>query len=129
MKINKIWTVKTWNGSSAYPRYFHNATFVGDNTMYALFHNGGRHQYEYWKLTRNGDTWTPEEIGATQSNFVTGSPVQGFAYDSNHNQFYIGFNDYIFRVAANGTYKGSHHFNTRREMKAYLFQAQLCTLS
>ena len=117
MKINKIWTVKTWNGSSAYPRYFHNATFVGDNTMYALFHNGGRHQYEYWKLTRNGDTWTPEEIGATQSNFVTGSPVQGFAYDSNHNQFYIGFNDYIFRVAANGTYKGSHHFNTRREIE------------
>lgn len=117
MKINKIWTVKTWNGSSAYPRYFHNATFVGDNTMYALFHNGGRHQYEYWKLTRNGDTWTPEEIGATQSNFVTGSPVQGFAYDSNHNQFYIGFNDYIFCVAANGTYKGGHHFNTRREIE------------
>lgn len=117
MKINKIWTIKTWGGSSAYPRYFHNATFVGDHTMYALFHNGGRNGYEYWKLTRDGDTWTPELVGGTQSNFINGSPVQGFAYDSNRDQFYIGYNDYIFRVAEDGSYKGKYHFNTRRELE------------
>lgn len=52
MKINKIWTIKV-----SEDRYIHNATFVGDNTMYALFHNGGYNCYEYWKLTRDGDSW------------------------------------------------------------------------
>lgn len=41
MKINKIWTVRISDD-----RYVHNATFVGDNTMYALFHNGGYDNYK-----------------------------------------------------------------------------------
>ena len=116
MKINQIWSFRIWSG--AFPRYIHNATFDGDNTMYCLFHNGGNGYYEYWKVTRNGDTWTPEEIGATKGNFVSNhSPVQGFTYDSNRKQFYIGFNDYIFRVDQNGTYKKTYHFNVKREIE------------
>ena len=60
-------------------RYIHNATFVGDNTMYALFHNGGYNNYEYWRLTRDGDSWKAKEVGATKGRFVSNSPVQGFA--------------------------------------------------
>lgn len=41
MKINKIWTVRISDD-----RYVHNATFIGDNTMYALFHNGGYDNYK-----------------------------------------------------------------------------------
>lgn len=116
MKINQIWSFRIWSGMS--PRYIHNATFVDDNTMYCLFHNGGNHYYEYWKVTRNGDTWTPVEVGATKGNFINnGSPVQGFTYDQSHDQFYIGFNDYIFKVASNGTYKETHHLNVGREIE------------
>ncbi|WEV43098.1 SH3-like domain-containing protein [Lactobacillus sp. ESL0684] len=116
MQINQIWSFKIANGSS--PRYIHNATFSGDNTMYCLFHNGSNHRYEYWKVTRSGDTWTPEEIGATQSDFISnGSPVQGFTYDPQHQQFYIGFNDYLFRVKTDGTYQGKHHLKTKREIE------------
>ncbi|MDF7683728.1 SH3-like domain-containing protein [Lactobacillus sp. ESL0679] len=116
MKINQIWSFKIWNGSSA--RYIHNATFSGDNTMYCLFHNASNGRYEYWKVTRSGDTWTPVEVGATQSNFIgNGSPVQGFTYDSGHQQFYIGFNDYLFRVGKDGTYKGKNHLHVKREIE------------
>lgn len=116
MKINQIWTFRISNYGS--PRYIHNATFAGDNTMYCLFHNGGNGYYEYWKVTRNGDSWTPVEVGATKGNFVSnGSPVQGFTYDQNHNQFYIGFNDYIFKVDEDGTYKSTHHLHVRREIE------------
>ena len=111
MKINKIWTFRIADN-----RYIHNATFVGDNTMYALFHNGGNGYYEYWKLTRNGDEWNAEEVGATDGNFVSnGSPVQGFAYGNGN--FYIGFNDNIFKVAENGKAKSHYQFNTRREIE------------
>lgn len=111
MKINKIWTFRI-----AENRYIHNATFVGDNTMYALFHNGGYNKYEYWKLTRNGDEWDAEQVGATQGSFVSnGSPVQGFAYGNGN--FYIGFNDNIFKVSENGTAKKHYKFNTRREIE------------
>lgn len=41
VKINKIRTVRISDD-----RYVHNATFVGDNTMYALFHNGGYDNYK-----------------------------------------------------------------------------------
>ncbi len=41
MKINKIRTVRISDD-----RYVHNATFVGDNTMYALFHNSGYDNYK-----------------------------------------------------------------------------------
>lgn len=110
MKINKIWTFRIADN-----RYIHNATFVGDNTMYALFHNGGHGYYEYWKLTRNGDEWNAEEVGATNGNFVSNSPVQGFAYGNGN--FYIGFNDNIFKVAENGKAESHHKFNTRREIE------------
>ncbi|MDF7669426.1 SH3-like domain-containing protein [Lactobacillus sp. ESL0703] len=116
MQINQIWSFRIVNGNS--PRYIHNATFSGDNTMYCLFHNGSNGRYEYWKVTRDGDTWTPVEVGATQSNFIgNGSPVQGFTYDASHNQFYIGFNDYLFRVGQDGTYKGKNKLHVKREIE------------
>ncbi|MBP2057675.1 hypothetical protein J2Z60_000846 [Lactobacillus colini] len=110
MQINKIWTFRI-----ATNRYIHNATFVGDNTMYALFHNGAHGYYEYWKLTRSGDEWHAQEVGATQGNFVSNSPVQGFAYGNGN--FYIGFNDHIFKVSENGQAKAHYKFNTRRELE------------
>ena len=116
MKINQIWTFRISNYGN--PRYIHNATFAGDNTMYCLFHNGGNGYYEYWKVTRNGDTWTPVEVGATKGNFVSNhSPVQGFTYDQKHDQFYIGFNDYIFKVDKDGTYKKTHRLHVKREIE------------
>ncbi|RVU70264.1 MULTISPECIES: SH3-like domain-containing protein [Lactobacillus] len=110
MKIKKIWTFRI-----ASNRYIHNATFVGDNTMYALFHNGGYNCYEYWKLTRDGDEWTAEEVGATKGRFISNSPVQGFAYADG--DFFIGFNDHIFRVNENGKTKKHYCFHTRREIE------------
>ncbi len=116
MMVNQIWSFRIWSGSS--PRYIHNATFPDDNTMYCLFHNGGNNRYEYWKVTRTGDSWTPEEVGATKGNFVSNhSPVQGFTYDPSHDQFYVGFNDYIFKVAKDGTYKKTHRFRVKRELE------------
>lgn len=119
MKINKIWTIRI--GAD---RYIHNATFVGDNTMYALFHNGGYNKYEYWKLTRNGDSWNATQVGATKGNFVNNnSPVQGFAYGNGH--FYIGYNDYIFKVAENGAAQAHYHLNTRRETEGLSYDGRL----
>ena len=69
-QINHLWTIKVWNRSSYYPRYFHNACFINSHLMYATFHNASKGLYEYWKLSRNGNTWMPTEIGATQSDFV-----------------------------------------------------------
>lgn len=114
MKINKIWTVHV-----AEDRYIHNATFVGDDTMYALFHNAGHNQYEYWRLTRNGDQWKSTQIGITKGNMVTNSPVQGFTYGNGH--FYIGYNDNIFKVSDNGAAENHYHFNTRREIEGLAF--------
>lgn len=116
MKINQIWSFRI--GTSYSPRYIHNATFADDNTMYCLFHNGGHGYYEYWKVTRNGDTWTPKEVGATNTDFISnGSPVQGFTYDQKNNQFFIGFNDYIFKVAKDGTFKKTYRLNVKREIE------------
>nr|WP_317638233.1 bacterial Ig-like domain-containing protein [Lactobacillus xylocopicola] len=116
MKINQVWSFRIWNGANG--RYIHNATFVDDNTMYCLFHNGSNHLYEYWKVTRSGDTWTPVEVGATKTDFISNhSPVQGFTYDQKHQQFYIGFNDYIFKVAQNGTYRATHRLKVKREIE------------
>ncbi|MDF7638603.1 bacterial Ig-like domain-containing protein [Lactobacillus sp. ESL0791] len=116
LQVNKIWTFRIANGDS--PRYIHNATFVGDNTMYCLFHNASRGSYEYWKVTRSGNTWTPVEVGATGSDFISnGSPVQGFTYDSNSDQFYIAFNDYIFKVAKDGTYQKTYRLHAKREIE------------
>lgn len=111
MKIDKIWTF-----SIASNRYIHNATFVGDGTMYALFRNGGYNKYEYWKLDLQGNgAWKATQVGASKGRFITNSPVQGFAYGNG--SFYIGFNDYIFKVSENGTAQKRYHFNTRRELE------------
>lgn len=110
MKINKIWTFRISDN-----RYIHNATFVGDDTMYALFHNGGHNCYEYWKLTRGGDTWNATEVGATEGRFISNSPVQGFAYGDGH--FFIGFNDNILKVSESGSAQKHYHFNTKREIE------------
>lgn len=118
LTINKIWTFKAWVGDSSNPRYFHNAVIVDDNTMYALYHNTKNKTYEYWMFKRTGSNWYPTEIGATDGNFVSGdAPVQGFAYDSKHQNFYIAFNDLIVKVGRDGTYKTSYTFNTGREIE------------
>jgi hypothetical protein len=52
MEIDKIWTIKVWNGSAKYPRIFLNADVIDDNTLLALFHNASKHRYEYWKITQ-----------------------------------------------------------------------------
>ena len=117
MGLNKIWTIKAWNGESAFPRYFHNATFVDDNTMYGLFHNSSKHCYEYWKLEKQGDEWIPTEIGATNSDLITNSPVQGFTYDQIHDKFYVGFNDHLFKLNSDGTPVKDYAFDTKRELE------------
>ncbi|QYN52580.1 SH3-like domain-containing protein [Lactobacillus panisapium] len=116
MKVRQIWSFRIWNGKA--PRYIHNATFPNDHTMYCSFHNGRNNCYEYWKVTRNGDTWTSEEVGATKGNFVSNhSPVQGFTYDKRHDQFYLGFNDLIFKLARDGTYLKTHRLHVKREIE------------
>lgn len=118
LTINKIWTFKAWVGDSSNPRYFHNAVVVDDNTMYALYHNTKNKTYEYWMFNRTGSNWYPTEIGATAGSFVDGdAPVQGFAYDSKHQNFYIAFNDLIVKVGRDGTYKEAYTFDTGREIE------------
>ena len=55
------------------------------------------------------------EVGATKGRFVSNSPVQGFAYGNGN--FYIGFNNNIFKVGENGTAKKHYRFNTKREIE------------
>lgn len=117
MGLNQVWTIKVWNGSSKYPRYFHNATFVNDHVMYGLFHNASKHRYEYWKLEKHDNQWIPTEVGATNSDFINNSPVQGFTYDKNHDEFYIGFNDYIFNVSGQGEFLNDYQFDSKRELE------------
>lgn len=114
LSIDRIWTFKLWNHSSYFPRYLHNAYFANSRTIYALFHNGLKNSYEYWRIKRVGNTWQPTEIAATQGNFVsTASPVQGFAYQNHH--FYLAFNDNIFIVNHNGSFNDHYRFHTLRE--------------
>lgn len=120
MKVNKIWTFKIDVSTG---RYIHNATFTDDNTMYALFHNG-RGWYEYWRLDLNNDVWVPTEVGATDGNMVNQkkpyrSPVQGFTYGNGN--FYIAFNDNIFKVGQDGTAKKHYQFKTKREIEGLSF--------
>ena len=117
LTINKIWTFKVYNGSADYPRYFHNVSFVNSHLMYGLFHNASKGTYEYWKLEREGDSWIPTEIGATNSELVKNAPVQGFAYDKQNDQFYVGFNDYIFTIDPMGSVLDTQHFDTKRELE------------
>ncbi len=119
MCINKIWTVKTWNkGNAEDSRYYQNAVVVDDHTMYGLYHDTEKHRYEYWKLSRTGDNWYSQLVGVTDGDFVNnGAPVQGFTYDSQNNNFYISFNDLIFKVAYDGTLKQSYQFKSGREVE------------
>ncbi|MBT8933357.1 hypothetical protein ACXO18_02955 [Lactobacillus delbrueckii subsp. bulgaricus] len=109
MEIDKIWTFKVWNGSAKYPRIFLNADVIDDNTLLALFHNASKHCYEYWKISRSGDSFKAKEVGATGSDLIrTDSDrsdevhpeVQGFVWNSAYDVYYIAFNDYLFKIGA-----------------------------
>lgn len=125
MEIDKIWTFKVWNGSAKYPRIFLNADVIDDNTLLALFHNASKHRYEYWKISRNGDSFKAKEVGATGSNLISNSAeVQGFVWDSAYDVYYIAFNDYLFKIGAGldgGTEAGKllnyYKFDTGREFE------------
>lgn len=121
MEIDKIWTFKVWNGSAKYPRIFLNADVIDDNTLIALFHNASKHRYEYWKITRSGDSFKAKEVGATGSDLISNSTeVQGFVWNSAYDVYYIAFNDYLFKIGAGldgGTEAGKllnyYKFDTR----------------
>ena len=125
MEIDKIWTFKVWNGSAKYPRIFLNADVIDDNTLLALFHNASKHRYEYWKITRSGDSFKAKEVGATGSDLISNSTeVQGFVWDSAYDVYYIAFNDYLFKIGAGldgGTEAGKllnyYKFDTGREFE------------
>ena len=125
MEIDKIWTFKVWNGSAKYPRIFLNADMIDDNTLIALFHNASKHRYEYWKISRSGDSFKAKEVGATGSDLISNSAeVQGFVWDSAYDVYYIAFNDYLFKIGAGldgGTEAGKllnyYKFDTGREFE------------
>ncbi|GHN15715.1 hypothetical protein [Lactobacillus delbrueckii] len=125
MEIDKIWTFKVWNGSAKYPRIFLNADVIDDNTLLALFHNASKRRYEYWKISRSGDSFKAKEVGATGSDLISNSAeVQGFVWDSAYDVYYIAFNDYLFKIGAGldgGTEAGKllnyYSFHTGREFE------------
>lgn len=125
MEIDKIWTFKVWNGSAKYPRIFLNADVIDDNTLIALFHNASKHRYEYWKISRSGDSFKAKEVGATGSDLISNfAEVQGFVWDSAYDVYYIAFNDYLFKIGAGldgGTEAGKllnyYKFDTGREFE------------
>ncbi len=118
MQINKIWTIKTWVGDQDNPRYFHNGVVMNDYEMYTVYHDVKNNRYEYWQLTRTGDNWYPKLVGKTDGNFVNNnSPVQGFTYDPEHKNFYLAFNDLIFKIGRDGTLKDHYSFDTGREIE------------
>lgn len=125
MEIDKIWTFKVWNGSVKYPRIFLNADVIDDNTLIALFHNASKHRYEYWKISRSGDSFKAKEVGATGSDLISNSAeVQGFAWDSAYDVYYIAFNDYLFKIGAGldgemeaGKLLNYYKFDTGREFE------------
>ncbi len=101
MQVDKIWTFKVWNGSSKYPRIFLNADVIDDTTIIGLFHNASKKRFEFWKISRSGDKFTAKEVAATNSNLISNSSeVQGFVWDSSFDFYYIGFNDYLFKIKA-----------------------------
>lgn len=85
-----------------------------DNTIYALFHNGGYGCYEIYQVKKSGNAWKPTEIGAINSN-LSNSPIQGFTYSAKKHQFYIAVNDGIFRVRKDGKILSTHKYHTKRE--------------
>lgn len=118
LQIKKIWTFRIWNGSKKSPRYIHNAVFVSDKKFYAVQHNGTKHQFEYWEVTRHGSEWCPKQVGVTNGDFMkNGSPVQGFTYNARKKQFYLAFNDCIMKIARNGKLLHTYKYNTGREIE------------
>lgn len=118
LQINKIWTIKTWVGDEANSRYFHNGVMMSDYEMYTVYHDTKNNCYEYWQLTRTGDNWYPKLVGKTDGNFVNNnSPVQGFTYDPENKNFYLAFNDLIFKIGRDGTLKDHYSFDTGREIE------------
>lgn len=124
MQVDKIWTFKVWNGSSKYPRIFLNADVIDDKTIIGLFHNASKKRFEFWKITRSGDKFTAKEVAATNSNLISNSSeVQGFVWDSIFDYYYIGFNDYLFKIKAGlnddasdaGKLLNYYQFSTGRE--------------
>ena len=118
LQIKRIWTFKIWNKSAKDGRYMHNATFLNDNKFVAVCHSSTKHRFEYWKVTRHGDSWQPVEIGATKGEFMrNNSPVQGIAYDKKRAHIYLAFNDYLFKVNRDGMVLANGRFHTGREFE------------
>ena len=117
MCINKIWTIKCWNGSESEGRYFQNGVIVSDNKMYTTTYNKDDDQTEYWEFNRKGDNWYPTIVGATKGGIVSNTYTQGFTYDPKNNNFYIAFNDVIAKIAKNGEVKDTYQFHTGREIE------------
>ena len=118
LQINKIWTIKTWIDDGTTNRYFHNGVMISDYDMYTVYHDSENNCYEYWEFTRKGDNWYPKLVGKTDGNFVNNnSPVQGFTYDPKHKNFYLAFNDLIFKIGRNGKIKDTYSFDTGREIE------------
>ena len=117
LTINKVWTIRVDVGTSG--RYFHNAAFAGDNTMYGVFHNAAFGRYECWRLNLVNNRWQVSQVKATQSHFVKqqagNSPVQGFSV-SNGNM-YLAFNNLIFKLKTDGTYQKTWKHVSNREIE------------
>lgn len=112
LQVQRVSSFKITNDYTA--RYIHNATMGDDNTIYALFHNGGYGCYEIYQVKKSGNAWKPTEIGAINSN-LSNSPIQGFTYSAKKHQFYIAVNDGIFRVRKDGKILSTHKYHTKRE--------------
>ncbi|MEE8822898.1 MAG: bacterial Ig-like domain-containing protein [Lactobacillus amylovorus] len=113
LRIKRIWSFKIWNNGANDGRYIHNAVFINDHTFIAEYR-----RFEYWKVTRNGDSWIPKEIGATKGDFMfNNSPVQGMAYDKKRKQIYLAFNDYLFKLNRKGRMLDTGSFHTGREFE------------
>ncbi|WP_390885680.1 SH3-like domain-containing protein [Lactobacillus acidophilus] len=118
LQIKKIWTFKIWDQKSEYGRYVHNAVFLNDHKFIAVYHSSTMNRFEYWEVTRHGNSWYPKEIGATKGEFMrNNSPVQGIAYDKHKKQIYLAFNDYLFKLNRKGRVIENGHFNTGREFE------------
>ena len=118
LRIKRIWAFKIWNGGANDGRYIHNAVFLNDHKFLAVYHRLTDHHFEYWGVTRQGDSWIPKEIGATKGDFMFNhSPLQGAAYDKKRKQIYLAFNDYLFKLNRKGRVLSTGAFHTGREFE------------
>ena len=118
LRIKRIWSFKIWNNGANGGRYIHNAVFINDHTFIAEYHRLTDYCFEYWEVTRNGDSWIPKEIGATKGDFIFNkSPVQGMTYDKKRKQIYLAFNDYLFKLNRKGRVLDTGSFHTGREFE------------